>query len=144
MLDSNGDINRKKLGELIFNDDSKRLALNSIIHPEIRIRIEQEIHLLKRTGNRIIVIDVPLLFETNYTSFVDKIITIFVEEDIQIERLKKRDQISTVEALARVNTQIPLSQKVKNSDAVIYNNAAIEETYQQLVHVLEKWGCIKT
>lgn len=140
--DSTGEIDRKKLGSLVFSDDTKRHVLNSIVHPEIRKRIMKEISFLTSSGVSHIIIDVPLLFEANYTSIVDKILTIYVDEDIQLERLKKRDGFSTEESLARINAQMPLSEKVKESDAIIDNNGQLKETYDQLVRILKEWNCL--
>ncbi len=135
-------INRQKLGEVIFNNEQKRKVLNSIVHPAVREkmnRLKQE-HLEK--GEKIIVLDIPLLFESKQTHLVEKIILVYVDRDVQLKRLIERNGLSIDEAEARINSQMPLTEKIPLADAVINNNGSIEETKEQLLAVLRKWQLI--
>ncbi|MEC1606353.1 dephospho-CoA kinase [Bacillus halotolerans] len=140
ILLENGDIDRRKLGALVFTNEQKRLALNSIVHPAVREEM------LKRRDESIanqetfVVLDIPLLFESKLESLVDKIIVVSVTKELQLERLTKRNQLTEEEALSRIRSQIPLEEKVSRADNVIDNSGTLEETKQQLEEILCCWA----
>ncbi|MBU5245845.1 dephospho-CoA kinase [Bacillus halotolerans] len=140
ILLENGDIDRRKLGALVFTNEQKRLALNSIVHPAVREEM------LKRRDESIanqetfVVLDIPLLFESKLESLVDKIIVVSVTKELQLERLTKRNQLTEEEALSRIRSQIPLEEKVSRADNVIDNSRTLEETKQQLEEILSCWA----
>ncbi|UOE93408.1 dephospho-CoA kinase [Alkalihalobacillus sp. LMS39] len=137
-------INRKQLGQIIFNDEKERAVLNSIVHPAVRkTMIERKTELLKE-GVKHIAYDIPLLFESKLTHMVDKVILVYVDEDVQLTRLVSRDNCSEKEAISRIQSQMPLKEKIALADEVIYNNGAIEQTKQQLIQILTKWNIITT
>ncbi|MEG0549826.1 MAG: dephospho-CoA kinase [Vagococcus sp.] len=130
-------LDRKKLGNIIFNDEDKRQQLNDIIHGEIEQRIDKLLNELKSSNHSLIVIDVPLLFEANYESKCDEIMTVFVSQPTQLERLMLRDSLSVKDALARVNSQMSIIDKALNSDVIIDNEGTIENTKLQVERWLE-------
>ncbi|RNF40864.1 dephospho-CoA kinase [Planococcus salinus] len=139
VLHENGTLNRPKLGELIFNDPASRKRLNDVIHPAIRKEmIRQRDHYVQQ-GFDIVIMDIPLLFESKLKHFVDKILVVSVTEENQLQRLMERNGLSEKEARARISSQLPMSLKEEGADAVIYNNGTIEETSHQLRHILEQW-----
>lgn len=141
VLQENREIDRAKLGALIFHDKEKRNQLNAIVHPAVRKKmLEQRDEILQKKP--VVVLDIPLLFESNLTHFVDKIIVVYVEEAIQLERLMKRNGFSQEEALARIRSQLPLSEKKAYADAVIDNNGTIDQTRQQLLTILNEWDVL--
>ncbi|MCM3663736.1 dephospho-CoA kinase [Mesobacillus subterraneus] len=140
ILEEAGAINRQKLGSIIFNDEDKRLLLNSIVHPAVRERMAQKRELAEAANEKAIVMDIPLLFESKLTGLVEKIILVYVDEKTQLERLMKRNGFSEAEALSRIKSQMPLNDKVKLADAVIDNGGSIEQTRQHLIDILNKWG----
>lgn len=140
ILDENGAINRPKLGSIVFNDSGKRKMLNSIVHPAVRERMAQKRKLAEAANEKAIVMDIPLLFESKLTALVEKIIVVYVNEQTQLERLMDRNGFSKEEAMARINSQMPIQDKVGLADAVIDNNGSIEESKQQLKDILKKWG----
>lgn len=142
ILKETGSLDRKKLGAIVFNHEEKRLVLNQIVHPAVRNRINEKIEQRKKTGDKTIVLDIPLLFESKLTYLVDKIIVVFVDQEIQKQRLKLRDQFSEEEALARIASQIPLKEKLALADEVIHNHGLLEDTSQQLMKILKKWNCL--
>lgn len=142
ILNETGSLDRKKLGAIVFNNKEKRLILNKIVHPIIRERIHEKIEIQKQTGSNTIVLDMPLLFENKLTYLVDKIIVIFVDPKIQIERLKIRDKFSDEEALARIASQMDLKEKISLADEVIHNHGLLDDTKQQLIAILKKWNCL--
>lgn len=138
LLEDNS-IDRGKLGSIIFHDEAERLKLNSIVHPAVRKRMIAKKEEAIKNGETIIILDIPLLFESNLTYMVDKTLLIYVDEEIQIQRLMNRNQLSKEEALARIHSQMALKEKMKLADAIINNNGTIEETEAQLNEIITKW-----
>lgn len=143
ILEEDGAINRQKLGSIIFNNEDKRLLLNSIVHPAVRERMAQKRVLAETANEKAIVMDIPLLFESKLTELVEKTILVYVDERTQLERLMKRNGFSEAEALSRIKSQMPLKDKVTLSDAVIDNGGSIEQTRQHLIDILNNWGILR-
>ncbi|MEK5147677.1 MULTISPECIES: dephospho-CoA kinase [Psychrobacillus] len=139
VIHEDGTLNREELGALIFSDPSKRKQLNDIMHPAIREEMLVQRQQLVQQGNPVIIMDIPLLFESRLQSFVDKILVVTVTEQKQLERLMARNGFTHEEARLRIQSQLPLSVKEEGADAVIYNNETIEETKQQLLKILAIW-----
>lgn len=140
ILLENGDINRPKLGDLVFRNEQKRLQLNAIVHPAVRKQMLLEKEQAIRNGKKTIFLDIPLLFESGLTWMVDKTIVVYVDENIQLQRLMKRNGLDKEAAEIRISAQMPLEEKASKADAVINNNGTIAETKQQLEHIIEIWG----
>lgn len=140
VLQANGEINRPKLGEIIFNNEEKRKKLNSIVHPDVRRRMNEKKEKALENGEKLVVLDIPLLFESKLTSMVDKVLLVYVDAETQLKRLMERNQYSKEEALSRIKSQMPLKDKIELSDAVIDNNGTIENTQLQLTKILSNWG----
>ena len=142
ILLTDGNIDRVKLGSIIFNDQEKRLLLNGIVHPAVRnwMRVKTEAALA--SGEETVFMDIPLLFESKLTFMVDKTLLIYVDEQVQLERLMNRNGLSETEALARINSQMPLADKKALADAVIDNNGDINETKRQVKAILSEWYVI--
>lgn len=132
----NNKINRRKLGELVFGKSNNLNILNSIIHPEIRRRILEEID--KNNDQEFIFIDVALLFEAKFDDLVDKIIVVYVDENTQLTRLMKRNSISKKEALSRIVSQMSPIEKAKLGDYTVNNNLDVINTYEQVDKVLSE------
>ena len=137
ILNTNGEINRKKLGKSIFNDNNLRKKLNDIIHPKIKSVTMTEVKMHEELGDQIIVIDVPLLFETNFAELVDKSIVVYTTPELQIERLIDRDSITKEYALMKIESQIPIEEKVKLADYVIDNSKSILTTKKEFNKIIE-------
>jgi len=136
-----GEMDRAKVGALIFNDEQKRLQLNSIIHPAIRAEMirQRDAYVAEEKH---VVMDIPLLFESNLQHFVEKILVVTVSPEVQLQRLMARNGLSKEEAQARISSQLPLKEKEDGADAVIYNNGTIDESKQQLIDVMRKWNIV--
>jgi len=136
-----GEMDRAKVGALIFNDEQKRLQLNSIIHPAIRGEMirQRDAYVAEEKH---VVMDIPLLFESNLQHFVEKILVVTVSPEVQLQRLMARNGLSKEEAQARISSQLPLKEKEDGADAVIYNNGTIDESKQQLIDVMRKWNIV--
>jgi dephospho-CoA kinase len=134
-----GHLNRKKLGALIFNNDIERLKLNNIVHPKVRMRCMEAIQSHSLGNTDAIVLDVPLLFESNFDDLCDLIICVSVDRDTQLERLMKRDDIDEETALNKMRAQMNLKRKEALSDIVIDNSGTILDTKKKLVETLDKF-----
>jgi dephospho-CoA kinase len=140
ILLTNEEIDRVKLGSIIFHNAEKRQLLNSIVHPEVRKRMNNQVEAAKEREEQVVILDIPLLFESKLTHMVEKTILVYVDRDIQLKRLMERNDLSLEEAEARIKSQMPLSEKVALADAVINNNGSIAETKKQVIEVLNGWG----
>lgn len=140
ILQDDKTLDRKALGKIVFSDEAKRKQLNDIIHPAIRAEMLRQRDNYVEEGYPCVVMDIPLLYESRLTHYVDKVIVVSVAEKVQLERLMKRDDSSEAEAKQRVNSQIPVAEKAKKADAVIDNNGTKEASYEQLREILQKWG----
>ncbi len=128
-------INRQYLGELIFNDMAARGRLNQITHPRIKEEINKQI---QEQNNKIVIIDAPLLIEAGVHSIVDKIIVVVASRDTQINRLKLRNFLSDLQIKARLDSQLPLENKIEKADYIIDNNDSILETIGQIKRIWEE------
>lgn len=136
ILNSDRTLNRKKLGQIVFNDQSKLNVLNQITHPLIFSEIEDKITQNKLFKKPVVIVDAPLLFETKVKDYCDKTLLIAVPEELQVQRLMTRDRLNKTEALNRIKTQMPLSQKEKLADYVITNTGTIKELETKLANLL--------
>ncbi|KAF0824424.1 dephospho-CoA kinase [Cytobacillus firmus] len=142
VLLSDGSIDREELGSIIFHDQKERKALNSIVHPAVRKRMTAKKEQAIRRNEQLIILDIPLLFESKLQYMCDKTLLVYADEDIQLQRLMQRNQLSGKEAMARIQSQMPLRDKKALADAVIDNNGTIEETEKQLWGILKKWNAV--
>ncbi len=131
----NNKLDRKKLSNIIFNDAKKREELNNILHPII---LNEVIMMINSSHSDIIFLDVPLMFEAHFDSICDKIICVYTDYNIQIERLIKRDNISRDEAILRINSQMDLKKKMELSDYLIYSINNYDKVNQNILNVLNK------
>lgn len=139
VLDSDGEINRQRLGELIFNSKVKRDQLNQLVQRKIRDNIIEQRNQLLEEEKELIVLDIPLLYEQNYDELVDDVMLVYVDEATQKKRLMKREShLSEKEAVNRIKAQLPLDEKAKKADVVIDNSRAIKETVDQVDNWLKK------
>lgn len=135
-LDS-GELNRTRLGDLIFNDIKKRKILNSITHPQIYKEIYWQTLKYLFQGHPFIVLDLPLLFETGHMlNYLHKVIVVTCEEELQLQRLMKRTGFDEAKAKVRIAAQMPLERKVDKANFVIENSGGEASTRQQTIKVI--------
>ena len=130
-------ISREKLGRVIFGNREKRLILNSIMHPEI-LRIMREKILECKKENKIIFVEIQLLFEVQWEKEFDYILLVSAEKETQIKRILSRDNRSKEEALSIINSQMSLDEKKKRSDYVIENDGNIQDLEKKVDDFLKK------
>lgn len=141
-IDENGEMNRRYMGDLVFNHPEKRLELNAIIHPIVRdIMEEAKQEYLKQGYN--VIMDIPLLFENELENTVDEVWVVYTSESIQMDRLMQRNNLSLEDAKARVYSQISIDKKSRMADHVIDNLGDKLELKQNLERLLEEEGYIE-
>ena len=132
-------INRKRLGEIVFNDPLKKRKLEEIVHPRV---IEEESRMVKEylkiKPDGIVIIDAALLIEAGSHKRVDKLIVVYADKETQTKRLMERDGLSRPDAEKRIASQMPLDEKVKMADFVIDNSKSIEGTQRQTIDIFNK------
>ncbi len=120
-------LNRKALGSIVFNDDKELVKLNNLTHPAIRKKILNEIENLRIENKKIVVLDAALLIESDYLKHIDKLLLVKCDEEVQIERIKNRDNCTREEAISRIKSQMSQSEKEKYADYIIDNTGTFDE-----------------
>lgn len=137
VFDFNNKLDRKKISEIVFENQEKLKKLNEIMHPEILKKMWDEVEELKK-NHKIIVVDVPLLFEINMEKEVDKILLIYASKEIQLKRIMERDGRTREEAVKIISSQMPLYKKREKSDYIIQNNDSLEKLEKNLDKIVQK------
>ncbi|MEJ5172346.1 MAG: dephospho-CoA kinase [Hydrogenothermaceae bacterium] len=138
VFDKDGEIDRKKLAQIVFKDTSKRKVLEGLIHPQVNRFIENWIEeISKKDPDAIMIVSVPLMIETGSYRKYDKIILVYAPKDLQIERLLKKGYTEE-EALSRIDAQMSIDEKLKYADYVIYNTSTLEDLEKEVIDVFEK------
>lgn len=128
-------IDREKLGKIVFANQAFLKKLNEITHPEITKIIKKEINLAKNTTSnqgKVLIVEAALIYEAKIDGLMDKIIVVYIDEDEQIKRLIKRNNLSKEEALQRIKSQMPMKEKVRMADYVIDNSSSLDKTKKQV------------
>ena len=122
-------INRERLGEIVFLDSEQLNLLNHITHPRIMESLKDDFQKIKASSpDAIVVLEVPLLYETFMERMCDEVWVVWVDRETQLKRLMARNSYSEEEAIRRIDSQIPLDEKARRADVVIDNRGTIEET----------------
>ncbi|MFW6148530.1 MAG: dephospho-CoA kinase, partial [Atribacterota bacterium] len=134
ILVDNQEIDRKKLGQIVFSNQNKLNLLNQITHPEIISEIKRMINQIKDKSTRdtICIVDAPLLYEANIDYLTDRTIVVYLDYEKQIKRLNQRNGLSREEAVKRIKSQIPMEEKARMADYVIDNSLSIEQMKAQV------------
>ena len=132
ILNTDGTLNRTELGTRMFSEEEIRSEVNDILQPLIRQEITSRIQAYKDQGKALIVLDVPLLFEMHYENLCDDIIVVAVSVETQIARMEKRNGYTRQEALERIQSQMPLEEKVKRATIVWSNEGTLQELEQKV------------
>jgi dephospho-CoA kinase len=138
MIDDQGGLDRPRMAQVVFQDEAKRRLLESIIHPRVEDGKNRRIKELESQGHRMVVVDVPLLYESGWDRHCDMVLVVYVSGETQMDRLVSRDGIADLDARARLDSQIPIDDKRRRADRVIDNSGSIEHTREQVKRVLEE------
>lgn len=138
VLQPDGTLDRAALGSMVFDDPQNLSDLDQIEHPLIMAAIDQQLAGFKKQGLPVVVLDVPLLFETGMDQECDLTVLAVVDRKTQLERLMKRDHCSKAAALKRINAQMPLEEKMRRADVTIDNNGSLAQTRFQVAKLVER------
>lgn len=139
VINEDGSVNRMKLGQIVFSNATKLAELNSILHPLIEKITCEEIERCRIQGEKLVFIDIPLLFEANMQHLADTIVCVSVSSEIQKSRIIARDSLSEDEAVKRIQSQLPLSEKEAMSDIVIRTDDLEPPLLKRLKGYFEQW-----
>ena len=132
ILLANGELNRTRLGALVFADPAARRDLEAIMHPAIAALAETRLRCLRRAGETLIVYEAPLLFEVGAEGRVDRVLVVRIDPGVQLQRLMRRDGLDEAAARLRIAAQMPQAEKLARADFVIDNSDGREFTEQQV------------
>lgn len=138
ILGADGEIDRRKLGGIVFADEDARRKLNSIVHPAVMAESRAQIENARASGVKVCILDVPLLFETGMEKLCDETWLIYVPREEQIRRMAERDGLDAAAAAARIDSQMPLEEKLKRADVAIDSSGTIEQTREKLHRLWEE------
>ncbi len=138
ILLTNNEINRKLLGRLIFMNKKKRELLDSIVHPIVLDVCLTEIAKFKELGNKLIVLDVPLLYESGFNKYTDIVICVYTTKDKQLSRLMDRDLVEEEYAKMKIDAQMDIEEKVIKANYVINNSNSILDTKRQFNEIMKE------
>lgn len=124
---SNGTIDREKLGAIVFGNSEARVRLNQIMHPRIHEAVKTQLEEYQRQGVAVVVLAAPLLLEAGWTSLVDEVWVTIAPEDTVLGRLKKRTGLSESESRARIRSQLPTEERIKQANVVIDTDCDLGE-----------------
>ena len=127
VVGSDGEIDREKLGEIVFGDPEARAKLNQIIHPPMYDMVKAQLAEYRQQGVGVVVLDAPLLIEAGWTSLVDEVWVTTAPEATVLKRLRERMGLSEQESMARINSQSPSEERVKHADIVIDTDCELDE-----------------
>ncbi len=137
----NGQLDRKRLGSIVFSDPEQRKTLENITHPAIRSEMKKTMTELEASNpDRLVVADIPLLFESGLESLYDEIMVVYVPRGLQLERLMERDDLTQEDAEARLRAQMDIELKRERADILIDNSLGRKETELQIDDFWRKKG----
>lgn len=128
-----GALDRKALADIVFSDGQKRKALNAIVHPLVETEIKRQSALYRAAGEKLIFLDIPLLFEAGMAHLCDESWCAYLNPDEQLKRLMARDRLTREQALARIQSQMPVAEKARRCDKVIDTSGTLAQTAQKAV-----------
>jgi len=136
---SDGELNRKYIGAIIFNNSSERRILNDIIHPYVFQEIDaRQEEIARQIPHAVVISDIPLLMETGADRDMAEVIVVYAPEQLQIQRLIKRDSLSEAEAISRIRAQMPIETKKRRAGLVIDNSKSLSDTREQTIAVYQE------
>jgi len=138
IFDKDNRLDRKKLREIIFSEKDQKINLEKILHPKILEEVMKRLNVL--SNESYVVIDIPLLFETNqYTSLISRSLVIDCKIDDQIERVKKRDGIDTSVIQSIIEQQVGRNYRIERADDVVVNDGSIEKLEESIKALHKKY-----
>jgi dephospho-CoA kinase len=133
-----GDLNRANLRAIIFADATKKRALERILHPRIRRQWTKEA-IEHRNSPNFFFADIPLLYETGGETLCDRVVVVACSQKVQLARLRERTSLRSAEAKQMIKSQIPLAEKIRRADHVVWNNGDRTPLMEQALFLVRSW-----
>ncbi len=138
-----GTLNRARLGEIVFNDSEARQKLNALTHPAIRREIKNRMNALEQEDpQRLILVDIPLLYESELDNLFQKITVVYVPRELQLARLMERNRLTPEQAEGRLQAQMDIEQKRSRANYVIDNSHDLAHAKQQVDVLWDRLGLL--
>ncbi len=134
-----GDIDRKKLGEIVFGNAESLWRLNRIMHPRMYDMVKTQLEEYRQQGVAVAVLEAPLLIEANWTSVVDEVWVTVASEATVLKRLQERTGLSKEESLARIRSQLPSEERIKRADVVINTDCSLDEVKTRVTELWDRF-----
>ncbi|MCC6759322.1 MAG: dephospho-CoA kinase [Candidatus Omnitrophica bacterium] len=132
-----GEIDRKGLAEIVFSDEKKLKKLEGIIHPFVIKETRRQAELFKKSGKSIVVLDVPLLFESKMDKGTDLSVVVKASRAVQLKRIAQQRRMEQWEALRRMRAQFSMAEKARRADIIVNNGGTLERTEKQVTKIWE-------
>ncbi len=136
-FDWRGEFRRKEFGNHIFKFPKQRVRYESIIMPYIKQEINNALSIYEKKGKKVVIIDAPTLIENNMHKEMDYVILVCAENSTQIKRVRDRDNLSKMEVVSRINSQMSLTEKKNFANIIIDNNGDLIETQKQVYDLID-------
>jgi dephospho-CoA kinase len=141
VLDEQGDINRRKLGGIVFSNTDERRALEAIVHPWIKRRLKEELDVARsRPDVPLIVLDAAIMIEAGWDDLCDELVFIEVPRELRLERIFRQRGWLEKEVDAREQAQLPLTEKAQRANTIVTNAGSPDDLRRQIHALLERWG----
>ena len=137
---ANGEIDRQKLGQIVFSDPDALAQLNQIVHPEAYRMAQERIEICRRQKAKAIVVEATLLLEAGWTNLVNKVWLVVAPEAAIVQRVKEKQELSELQILARLKSQMPAEEKMKYADEIIYNDGSLDQLEAKVTELWGKFG----
>ncbi|KPJ53054.1 MAG: hypothetical protein AMJ37_01915 [Dehalococcoidia bacterium DG_18] len=138
ILKQNMEIDRKKLGEIVFNDPRALARLNEIVHPKMHTMMKEEINRLRGEGVGMVVLEAAVLIEANWTDLVDEVWVAVAPEEVAVKRLQNRGGLSEEQARARIRSQLSHEERARHADVIIDTDCEISQVRARVAELWQK------
>ncbi len=136
LLKAEGKIDRKILGEIVFQNKEAKTILENFTHPKIRAKILEQMQILEQE-NKPFFVEIPLFFESSAYDGLGKVILIYAPKELSLKRIMQRDNLSLEAAKARLDSQMDIEEKLKKADFIIKNTGSYVDFRQECVKVIQ-------
>lgn len=137
VLNDDGTLNRQAVANIVFSDKKELAWANSMSHPVIRQKLEEELRTLEKKGTNMVFLDIPLLIEAGFDIMSDAVWLVYISSELQLRRLIERNGYSIAEAKRRISAQMSLEEKRQYADVIIDNSGTLEDLRSCIVKELE-------
>ena len=138
ILKQNMEIDRKKLGDIVFNDSQALARLNEIVHPKMHSMMREEIERLRGEGVDTVVLEAAVLIEANWTDLVDEVWVALAPEEVAVKRLQNRGGLSEEQARARIRSQLSPEERAKHADVIIDTDCELSQVRAKVAELWQK------